>query len=196
MGLCWRTGKPTEKEEKDRLLAYVPIEFFDMSPDVSVLSRVVCCSVLIQVWEELVIDIKASDQDLSALVDTGDNANFIETTVFEENQVFRNLVAPCEPINMTLTDRSAGPIITNTIITDIEYAGDTYHNEELLVAATTTTDVVLGQKFLKKNKCCIDCAKHTVKCSPNSQDDAACPEMLAELTPVSKGKNPPPSSDF
>ena len=168
MDLCWRTGKPTEKEEEECLSAYVPIEFFDVSPDVSVLSRLVCRSVLILGWEELVIDVKVSDQDLSALVDTGANANFIDTTVVKENQVFRNLVAPCEPINMTLADGSAGIVITNTIITDIEYAGDTYHNEEFLVAPTTYTDVVLGQKFLKKDRCCIDCAEGTVKCSPES----------------------------
>ena len=167
MDLCWRTGKPTEKEE-DCLSAYVPIEFFDVSPNVSVLSRVICRSVLIPGWEELVIDVKGSDQDLSALVDTGADANFIDTIVVEENQVFRNLIAPCEPINMTLVDGSAGPVITNTIIASIEFDGDIYHDEELLVAPTTTTDIVLGQKFLKKNRCCIDCAEGTVKCSPDS----------------------------
>ena len=165
--MCWRTGKPIKKEE-DCLSAYVQSKFCDVSPDVSVLSRVVCRSVLILGWEELVIDVNVSAQNLSALVDTGVDANFIDTTVVEENTVFRNLVAPCEPINMTLADGSAGPVITNTIITDIEYAGDTYHNEELIVAPTTTTDVVLGQKFLKKNCCCINSTNGDVTCSPDS----------------------------
>ena len=170
------------------------MKVFDVSRDVSVLSRVVCRSVLIPEWEDLVIDVKLSDQDLSALVDTGVDANFNDKTIVEENQVFRNLVAPCEPMNMTLADGYAGPVITNTIITDIKYVRDTYFNEELLDAPTTTTDVVLGQKFFKKNRCCIDCANNAVPCSPDSQEDAACPRKLAELTSVSKRNNPPPSS--
>ena len=60
MDLCWRTGKPTEKEEEDCLSAYMEIEMFDVSPDVSVLSRIVRRSVLIPGWEELVIDVKVS----------------------------------------------------------------------------------------------------------------------------------------
>ena len=127
-------------------------------------------------------------------MDTGADANFIDTTAVEENQVFRNLVAPCEPINMTMAEPSASPVITNTIIADIEYPGDTYHNEELLVAPTTTTDIVLSQKFLKKNQCCIECSTGTVTCQP--QEDAACPEKLTELTLGSKRKNPPTSSYF
>ena len=76
-------------------------------------------------------------------------------------------------------------------------------------SGTTLTEIVLGQKFLKKNRCCIDCGNGTVTCAGlpkndrnrhhrqerKKKRDAACPEKLEELTPVSKD-NPPASSSY
>ena len=163
---------------------FVPIKFFEILPDVSVLSRVVYRSVLVPGWEELIVPVTVSDLPLPALVDTGADANFIDTEIVNESEILSSLVVPCKPINMTLPDGSAGPVITNICTADLAFDGNTYTNEEFLVAPTTTTDVVLGQKFLKKNQCCIECSTGTITCQP--QEDAACPEKLGELTPVSK----------
>ena len=162
MDLCWRTEGSTERKE-DCLSAYVPWEFFTVaaSPAVvsSVVSRVVFRSVLVPGWEELVIDVKVSDQDLPALVDTGADPNFIDDAVANGNPVFRNLVVPLpSPIEMTLADNTAGPVIIHAFYADLELDGQTYPDEEFLLAPTTSTDIVLGQKFLKKARCCIDCS--------------------------------------
>ena len=193
----------------------MPINFYDILPSASdvsaVVSRVVCRSVLVPGWEELVIHVKVSDQSSPALVDTGADANFIDDTVANEKDCFRCLVALLpSPINMTLADGSAGPVITHHIVMDMTMDGITYPAEEFLLAPTTTTEIVLGQKFLQRNHCCIDCGNGTVTCARLRKNDrnrhhrqerkknrdAACPEKLEELTPVSKESSPASSSYF
>ena len=216
MDQCWRPGWTSEKkEEKEVVSAFVPVEFFEVAASravvSAVLSRVVCRSVLVPGWEELVINVKVSDQFSPTLVDTGADANFIDDAVANEKLCFRNLVAPLPvPINMTLADGSAGPVIYDHIVMDLHYDGKPYPAEEFLLAPMTTAEIVLGQKFLKKARCCIDCGNGTVSCAgllkndrnrlhrqeKKKNRDEACPRNLTELTPVSKDKTPAPSSYF